>query len=137
MSATLGAHKPSGDGWAWELKWDGIRALTYVDGGRIRIFTRNGNEVTHRYPELRPLGVELGTRDAVLDGEIVALDDHGRPSFELLQQRMHVENAPAIRRLAQEVPAVYMMFDLLWLDGHSVMHEPYEARRVRCSPTCI
>ena len=129
MSATLGAHKPSGDGWAWELKWDGIRALTYVDGGRIRIFTRNGNEVTHRYPELRPLGVELGTRDAVLDGEIVALDDHGRPSFELLQQRMHVENVPAIRRLAQEVPAVYMMFDLLWLDGHSVMHEPYEARR--------
>ena len=87
--------------------------------------------MTHRYPELRPLGVELGARDAVLDGEIVALDDHGRPSFELLQQRMHVENATAIRRLAQEVPVVYMLFDLLWLDGHSVMSEPYEARRAR------
>ena len=131
MNATLGARRPAGDGWAWELKWDGIRAITYVDGGRIRIFTRNGNEVTHRYPELRTLGAELGARDAVLDGEIVTLDEHGRPSFERLQQRMHVENATAIRRLVQEVPAVYMLFDVLWLDGRSVMSESYEARRAR------
>ena len=61
MNATLGTRPPTGDGWAWELKWDGIRALAYVDGGRIRLFTRNGNEVTHRYPELRGLGVTLGS----------------------------------------------------------------------------
>ena len=131
MSATLAERRPTGDGWAWELKWDGIRALAYVDGGRIRLFTRNGNEVTHRYPELRPLGVELGPRDAVIDGEIVALDDDGRPSFELLQRRMHVESPTAIRRLAAEVPAVYMLFDLLWLDGHSMLRTPYEERRRR------
>ena len=101
MNATLGTRPPAGDGWAWELKWDGIRALAYVDGGRIRLFTRNGNEVTHRYPELRGLGVAFGPRDAVLDGEIVALDENGRPSFELLQRRMHVESPSVIRRLAR------------------------------------
>jgi bifunctional non-homologous end joining protein LigD len=131
MNATLGTRAPTGDGWAWELKWDGIRALAYVDGGRIRLFTRNGNEVTHRYPELRGLGVALGPRDAVLDGEIVALDESGRPSFELLQRRMHVESPNVIRRLSGEVPAVYMVFDVLWLDGHSMMSAPYRDRRAR------
>jgi bifunctional non-homologous end joining protein LigD len=131
MNATLGATPPRGEDWGWELKWDGIRALAYIDGGRIRLFTRNGNEVTHRYPELRPLGAELGPRQAVLDGEIVALDEEGRPSFELLQSRMHVENASAIRRLSGEVPVVYMIFDLLWLDGHSLMNRPYADRRER------
>jgi bifunctional non-homologous end joining protein LigD len=138
MNATLGTRPPTGDSWAWELKWDGIRALAYVDGGRIRLFTRNGNEVTHRYPELRGLGnaigprdAAFGPRDAVLDGEMVALDENGRPSFELLQSRMHVESANVIRRLAGEVPAVYMVFDLLWLDGHSLMSLPYRERRAR------
>jgi bifunctional non-homologous end joining protein LigD len=129
MLATLTTKKPAGPGWAWELKWDGIRALGYVDGGRLRLFTRNGNEVTHRYPELRALGAELGTRDAVLDGEIVAFDDAGRPSFERLQRRMHVESESSIRRLAREVPVVYVLFDLLWLDGRSQMEQPYEERR--------
>jgi bifunctional non-homologous end joining protein LigD len=137
MSAVLSEHPPRGDGWAWELKWDGIRALSYVDGGRIRLFTRNGNEVTHRYPELRGLGVELGPRDAVLDGEIVALDDAGRPSFEHLQGRMHVENASAIRRLSSEIPIVYMLFDILWLDGHSLMSQPYAQRRARLSELAL
>jgi bifunctional non-homologous end joining protein LigD len=91
MLATLESSAPKGDGWAWELKWDGIRALGYVDGGRIRLVTRNGNDVTRRYPELRRLGEALGTRDVVLDGEIVAFGADGRPSFELLQRRMHVE----------------------------------------------
>ncbi len=129
MYATLMKHSPAGDGWAWELKWDGIRALGYVDGGRLELFTRNGNEVTHRYPELRKLGERLGARDAVLDGEIVAFDGNSRPSFERLQQRMHVDNETAIRRLANDVPAVYVLFDLLWLDGRSQMAQPYEDRR--------
>jgi bifunctional non-homologous end joining protein LigD len=131
MSATLGKRAPTGDGWAWELKWDGIRALGYVDGGRLRLVTRNGNEVTHRYPELRKLGESLGTRDVVLDGEIVAFDDNSRPSFERLQQRMHVENDAAIRRLVNEVPVVYMLFDLLWLDGRSTVTLPYAERRAQ------
>ena len=129
MAATLAKRPPTGDGWGWELKWDGIRALGYVDGGRLKLITRNGNEVTHRYPELRKLGESLGARDAVLDGEIVTFDEHSRPSFERLQQRMHVDNEAAIRRLVNQVPVVYVLFDLLWLDGHSTMELPYERRR--------
>jgi bifunctional non-homologous end joining protein LigD len=85
--------------------------------------------VTHRYPELRKLGETLGAREVVLDGEIVAFDDKARPSFERLQRRMHVESESQIRRLMSEVPVVYVLFDVLWLDGHSLMEEPYEARR--------
>jgi len=131
MAATLGKGPPKGDGWAWELKWDGIRALGYVDGGRIRLVTRNGNDVTHRYPELRKLGETLGARDVVLDGEIAAFDEDGRPSFERLQRRMHVESESTIRKLVAEVPVVYVLFDLLWLDGRSTMELPYEERRAR------
>jgi bifunctional non-homologous end joining protein LigD len=131
MAAVLAKQPPSGSGWAWELKWDGIRALGYVDGGRLRLFSRRGNEVTHRYPELRKLGETLGSLDVVLDGEIVAFDESGRPSFERLQSRMHVESESAIRRLTQQVPVVYVLFDLLWADGHSLLELPYEERRTR------
>jgi bifunctional non-homologous end joining protein LigD len=130
MLATLKERAPSGDGWAWELKWDGIRALGYIDGGRIRLVSRNGNDVTRRYPELRRLGDALGARDVVLDGEIVAFDESGRPSFELLQRRMHVESESTIRRLVAEVPVTYILFDVLWLDGHSTMELTYAQRRV-------
>jgi bifunctional non-homologous end joining protein LigD len=131
MAAVLAKQPPTGSGWAWELKWDGVRALGYVDGGRVRLFSRRGNEVTHRYPELRKLGEVLGSLDVVLDGEIVAFDDSGRPSFEHLQSRMHVESESAIRRLTQQVPVVYVLFDLLWADGHSLLELPYEQRRAR------
>jgi bifunctional non-homologous end joining protein LigD len=87
--------------------------------------------VARRYPELRALGAAIGARDMVLDGEIVTFDAHGRPSFERLQRRMHVDSDSAIRRLQTEVPAVYILFDLLWLDGHSLMHQPYESRRTQ------
>ena len=133
MLATLAAKAPTGPGWSWELKWDGIRALAFVDGGRIRLLTRNGNDVTRRYPELRKLGESLGAREVILDGEIVAIDERGRPSFELLQRRMHVEGDTAIRRLVTEVPIVYMVFDLLWDDGHSLLELPYEERRAQLS----
>jgi bifunctional non-homologous end joining protein LigD len=129
MYATLVQEAPTGAGWAWELKWDGVRALGYVDGGRIRLVSRNGNDVTRRYPELRALGATLGARDAVLDGEIVTFDANGRPDFQLLQRRMHVESESAIRRLQQELPVVYVLFDLLWLDGRSLLAEPYSERR--------
>jgi bifunctional non-homologous end joining protein LigD len=116
--------------WSFDVKWDGIRALAQVSGGRIKIEARSGNDVSHRYPELGALGRALGTTEVILDGEIVALDpDSGRPSFERLQRRMHVESESAIRRLRQDVPITYVIFDLLWLDGHPTTALPFSERR--------
>jgi bifunctional non-homologous end joining protein LigD len=137
MMATPSKIAPGGDGWAFELKWDGVRAIAFIDGGRIRLASRKGNEITHRYPELRRLGEQLGTREVVFDGEIIATDDAGRPSFERLQSRMHVEGDAAIRRLVREVPVVYMLFDILWLDGHSLMELPYEVRRAQLTALAL
>lgn len=118
------------DKWSFEVKWDGIRALAFVSGGRIRLEARSGNDVSHRYPELGALGRALGTTEVILDGEIVALDPKtGRPSFERLQRRMHVESESAIRRLRQDVPITYALFDILWLDGHPTTGLPYSERR--------
>jgi bifunctional non-homologous end joining protein LigD len=114
---------------AYEIKWDGVRALGAVEGGRLRLSNRNGRDVTGRYPELRPLGRELASVPALLDGEVVAFRDDGTPSFELLQRRMHVDSESAVRRLAAQVPVTYVLFDLLHLDGRSTMALPYTERR--------
>ncbi len=117
--------------WSFEVKWDGVRAIAYVQPGRLRLDSRNMNEVTDAYPEVRGLVGALGMHEAVLDGEIVAFDDGGRPSFERLQRRMHVTSASAIRRLASTTPVIYAIFDLLYLDGRSLMDLPYSERRAR------
>jgi bifunctional non-homologous end joining protein LigD len=129
MLASTSKHLPVGDKWAYEIKWDGVRAIGYADGGRLRLESRNGNNVTPRYPELRALGRALGTHEAILDGEVVALDANGRPSFQRLQRRMHLTSEGMVRRLSQSEPVVYMVFDLLWLDGHSLLELTYEQRR--------
>src|ERR671929_338390 len=92
---------------------------------------RRGNDITGRYPELRELGRALGSSEAVLDGEVVAFADDGRPSFQRLQSRMHLTSEHAVRRLSQSDPVHYMIFDVLWLDGHSLMDLPYTERRER------
>jgi bifunctional non-homologous end joining protein LigD len=123
---------PAEDGrWAYEIKWDGVRAIGFALGGRLRLTSRNGRDITPRYPELRELGRALGARDAVLDGEVVALDDAGRPSFQRLQGRMHLTSEHAVRRLAEREPVTYVIFDLLFLDGHPLMALPYAERRER------
>ena len=122
---------PRTDGWAYEIKWDGVRALVSSEPGRIRIESRNGRDITASYPELRALNRALSHHRAILDGEIVAFDDDGRPSFGRLQQRIHLTNESQVRRRAQEVPVVLVLFDLLWLDGRSLMHLPYDERRAR------
>ena len=108
---------PDDERWAYEMKWDGVRAVVYVDGGRARAMSRNDIDMTAAYPELREMAASLGSRPVVLDGEIVALDARGRPSFERLQPRMHVGNATQIRRLAASTPVTFMAFDVLHLDG--------------------
>jgi bifunctional non-homologous end joining protein LigD len=116
---------PAGPGWAWEFKYDGVRAIAYVDE-RVRVYSRNNNEITETYPELGEAAGLLSGRRAVLDGEIVALD-HDQPSFSLLQQRMHTA-APA-PRLLQTVPVFYYVFDVLAVDGQDLTGQPYAARR--------
>jgi bifunctional non-homologous end joining protein LigD len=131
MLAVPGDLPEDESGWSYEFKWDGVRALAYVEGGRARLVGRNDRDCTDTYPELRGLGEALGSRQAVLDGEVIALDEHGRPSFEALQPRMHVADAARARRLAQRAPVTYFVFDLLHLDGDSTLDLPYAERRRR------
>lgn len=118
---------PAGAGWAVEFKWDGVRAVTAVAGERVRANSRLGNDVTEGYPELAGLGALLDGRPALLDGELVALDTAGRPDFGLLQHRMHVRRPPA--ELVARIPVAYLVFDLLALDGRSLLAQPYDRRR--------
>jgi bifunctional non-homologous end joining protein LigD len=120
---------PEDEGWAFEVKWDGVRAIAYSQPGELRLESRNLNDISDSYPELFAMNAELGSHSAVLDGEIVAFDGGGRPSFEALQQRMHVGSRAQARKLAKGTPVTYVIFDLLWLDGHSLMGAPYSDRR--------
>ncbi|HEU4700990.1 MAG TPA: DNA ligase D [Conexibacter sp.] len=131
MLARLSTMPPDEDRWAFEIKWDGVRAIAHSQPGRLRFVTRNGNDVSAAYPELRPLNRALGSHSAILDGEIVAFDEHGRPSFQAIQPRIHQRGEAAIRRLMAQTPVTYAIFDLLWLDGHSLMELPYRERRRR------
>jgi bifunctional non-homologous end joining protein LigD len=117
--------------WAFEVKWDGVRAVCHSEPGRLRLHSRNLLDITPRYPEIGRLNRALSHHRAILDGEIVALDAEGRPSFGALQRRMHVGSESTVRRLAKEAPVTYIVFDLLWLDGHSLMNLPYTERRAR------
>jgi bifunctional non-homologous end joining protein LigD len=127
-AGTLGTL--AGEEWALEWKWDGIRVLATAQGGGIRLLSRNGNDVTARYPELAALPKVLA-EDALVDGEIVALDDEGRPSFERLQSRMNLTRAREIERLVSSVPVRLLLFDVLEIGGESVTDEPYRERRAR------
>ena len=121
---------PADEGdYGYEIKWDGIRALAFIEGGRIRLENRNGREITKQYPELRELGKAVGALGMISDGEIVALDEQGRPSFERLAHRMHLSSESVIRRRAREEPITYVIFDLLYLDGRSTMALAYRERR--------
>jgi bifunctional non-homologous end joining protein LigD len=132
MLATLGELPPSTEDerYGYENKWDGVRAVVYVEDGRVRVMTRNDLDVARTYPELDGIGRALGGVPAVLDGEIVAFDaTTGSVSFGALQPRMHVQNAAQIRRLVVAVPVTYCVFDLLYLDGRRTTDLPYRARR--------
>lgn len=117
-----------GGGYAFEWKWDGVRAVVGVADGLVRAHSRNGREITHSYPELAVLA-ELVDRPVLLDGELVAVDDAGRPDFGLLQERMHVQrpSGPLLTR----VPVQFYAFDLLIHGDRDVMREPYLERRDR------
>ncbi|MEU8144098.1 non-homologous end-joining DNA ligase [Nonomuraea sp. NPDC048901] len=130
MLAQLGSL-PSvrGDKWAVEMKWDGVRALVYLEDGGVRLLSRNGKDVTAAYPELQLMAGATGGRPAVVDGEIVAFDDAGRPSFGALQPRMHQRHPAKVAELARAVPVTFMAFDLLHLGSGSTIGRPYTERR--------
>jgi ATP-dependent DNA ligase len=114
---------PRGDDWSYEPKWDGFRALAFVDGTEYYLQSRNGKPLGRYFPELRfPNG------EYVLDGELVILDSEGRQNFDALQQRIHPA-VSRIERLAKETPARFVAFDLLAQDGKSLLEEPFERRR--------
>jgi bifunctional non-homologous end joining protein LigD len=121
---------PAGDldAWGVEFKWDGVRALAFIDSGRLRLVSRTGKDITATYPEVAGLGHAVGRKQALLDGEIVALTG-GRPDFEALQPRMHVTSPAQAARLAERTPVHYLAFDLLQLDGRPVAGLPYAERR--------
>lgn len=129
MAAVSSAQlPPDPDRWSFEYKWDGVRAIVRWDGRRLNVYSRNLMNITSNYPELGPLGEALGRRHrAILDGEIIAMDDAGRPSFPLLQRRMHVR-APSARLVAR-VPVFLVIFDLLHLDRRRTLDLPLLERR--------
>jgi bifunctional non-homologous end joining protein LigD len=129
MLASKGTYVPPGEDWVHEVKWDGVRALTDVRDGKLRMYSRNGNDITIAWPELSTS--PLGDRDLLVDGEIIALNEHGLPDFRMLQDRMHLRNAQTARRLSASNPATYMVFDLLRLDGEDLTALAWEERRAR------
>jgi bifunctional non-homologous end joining protein LigD len=115
--------------WGFEVKWDGIRTVCFLDHGHITLQGRNFSDFTPRYPEVREMARELGARRLILDGEVVAFDPEGRPSFERLQSRMHLASDSAVKRRVRDTPVTYVIFDVLYLDGRSTLSLTYEQRR--------
>ncbi len=129
MLARLGELPRDEERWGFEVKWDGIRTIAFLDHGHIALQGRNFTDFTPRYPEVRDLARALGARRLILDGEVVAFDEQGRPSFERLQGRMHLASDSAVRRRMRDTPVTYVIFDLLYLDGRSTTGLAYEQRR--------
>jgi bifunctional non-homologous end joining protein LigD len=127
MLARLAYMPAIEENWGFEVKWDGIRAILYSGRrkGDITLENRNLRDITFKYPELHP----LAGLNAVVDGEIVALDDKGRPSFERLQGRMHLSTDAGVRQRMNELPVRFMAFDLIWHDGRDLSDLPYTERR--------
>jgi len=129
MLATTAGLPPDDGAWAYEMKWDGLRAIAEIDHGRLQLWSRTGRDITAGYPELQQLAAAAGVDQAVLDGEIVVFGAEGWPSFEALQQRMNISAPAQVRALLASVPVTYLAFDLLFLDGQPLLDQPYTERR--------
>jgi bifunctional non-homologous end joining protein LigD len=137
MLATAIDEPFDGPEWLFEIKWDGYRAVAFIEYGKVRLVSRNQNELTARYPELKDLPKFVQAKNAILDGEVVALDEQGRASFSLMQQRTGFR--PGGRRTATnaDVPVLYYAFDLLYLDGFDWRRVPLEDRKKKLSSILV
>jgi bifunctional non-homologous end joining protein LigD len=129
MLALTGAAPHDEQNWALEMKWDGVRALAFIERGRVRLMSRTERDITVAYPELAGLGAATPHKQLLLDGEIVVFGDGGWPEFEALQPRMHVTAAAQAASLAGQTPVTYLVFDLLQLDGRPLFDLAYRDRR--------
>ena len=126
--ATLSQDPPTDDdAWFYEIKFDGIRVLSFVDGGKTRLFARSGRDISREYPELATLAKQVRARRAILDGEIVVLDRDGRSNFQRLQSRFGVQNPPG--ELQQQAPPTLYLFDLVYCDGYDLRRTPLVERK--------
>jgi bifunctional non-homologous end joining protein LigD len=128
MLAQLAPEPFDDDDWRFEVKWDGHRCLAYL-GTSTRLLSRTGNDATSQFPELADLHRQLAARNAVVDGEVAALDGQGRPSFELMQDRFHRPAAELLRDSGRIAPVQFLAFDLLWLDGRPLLELPLSERQ--------
>jgi bifunctional non-homologous end joining protein LigD len=130
MKAVTG-ELPVGEAWSFEVKWDGMRVVAAIGDPQqpLRLDTTRGNDATDRFPELGGLPARLAPHRVVLDGEVVAFGDDGRPNFGLLQHRMHLARPADAARVAATIPVCYVVFDLLWLDGQDLTGFTYVERR--------
>ena len=129
MLATLVEEPFDDPQWLYEVKWDGYRAVAFVSDGAARLVSRNQNELTEEFPEIAQAFASLQVENAVVDGEVVALDDEGRPSFSLMQQRTGMTHPGAQRKRNTQLPIVYYAFDLLYLNGYNLMAAGLEQRK--------
>jgi bifunctional non-homologous end joining protein LigD len=129
MMGTLADSPPRGPGWVYEIKWDGVRAICIVEDGGVRMVSRTGKSCERQYPELSVLSHFLSAQTAVLDGEICALDELGRPRFSLIQPRIMAADASAVAHMARSKPVTLFLFDLLYLDGYDLRGVPLVDRR--------
>jgi bifunctional non-homologous end joining protein LigD len=129
MLATLVDEPFSSEEWLFEIKWDGYRAVAFIEKGKARLVSRNQNEFTPEFPELQEIASRIRAKRAVIDGEVVALDEQGRPSFSMMQQRSGLKTGTKRRARDKSVPIVYYAFDLLYADGFDLMRVDLEKRK--------
>lgn len=129
MKAGLTDKPPQGDDWLFEVKWDGVRAICFVENESVRLVSRTGHSCEKQYPELSVIPHYLAAEQAILDGEIAALDDKGVARFELIQPRIHQTDPNSISHMARSRPVIYFVFDLLYLNGYDLRQVPLAQRK--------
>jgi bifunctional non-homologous end joining protein LigD len=137
MLATSVDKPFDGTEWLFEIKWDGYRAVAFIENGKVRLVSRNQNELTARYPELKDLARSVKAKTAILDGEVVALDEEGRASFTLMQQRTGFRSGGRRVAAKADVPVLYYAFDLLYLDGYDWRKVSLEERKKKLASLLV